>query len=273
MVEKNQHTVGAEVGGSRVPTQYAADLERITQLVESNPGKIVETVSQLLSKVGTDRLADNESFDGGIFSSDLSNFEKRYIKDYEKLGVVCEAIRLLGHRIVLTSGSFDIIHIGHALYLERASMFGDFLVVGVDSDEKIRKKKGEHRPVVEEGERLQMLAHTRSVDVMALKNSEDEKWLLIKTVRPDTLIATEGTYSEVEVKALEDSYVGRVVVLPPQATTSTTARLRRVSIGRASEFENEFLGQLDAASEFLDPEQLTAIRQIAQLSIEKYFGK
>ncbi len=53
---------------------------------------------------------------------------------------------------------------------------------------------------------------------------------LIKTVRPDTLIATEGTYTDEEVSKLEGSDVGRVVVLPPQATTSTTARLRLVQV-------------------------------------------
>ncbi len=60
-------------------------------------------------------------------------------------------MRELGHKVVLTSGTFDIIHIGHAQYIQVASLYGDFLVVGVDSDEKVRAKKGPTRPIVPQG--------------------------------------------------------------------------------------------------------------------------
>ena len=81
----------------------------------------------------------------GLFA-DASNFDLRYVPDYARIGAIVDALRTLGLRVVLTSGSFDIIHEGHSMYLEAARRFGDFLIVGVDSDDKIRDRKGPHRP-------------------------------------------------------------------------------------------------------------------------------
>ena len=92
---------------------------------------------------------------------------------------------------MLTSGSFDLIHLGHVKYLAKAKELGDVLVVGVDSDAKIRARKGEDRPLVPEMERLEMLAHQRPVDLIYLKDEEDERWALIKAVEPDVLVLTE----------------------------------------------------------------------------------
>src|SRR3954454_18423297 len=100
-------------------------------------------------------------------------------------------LRGLGQRIVLTSGSFDLIHLGHVKYLAKAKELGDVLVVGVDSDRKIREGKGEDRPLVPERERLEMLAHQRPVDLIFLKGEEKERWALIKAVEPDLLGLTE----------------------------------------------------------------------------------
>lgn len=160
-----------------------------------------------------------------------SLFEKRFINDKQELGKVIDSLKALGMKITLTSGSFDLLHVGHAKYLERASEYGDILVVGVDSDDKIRARKGPSRPVVGENERLRLLSHIRGVDILSLKEVDEEKWGLIKLVRPDTLIVTAETYTPDEIKKLELSYCKRVVVLEPQATTSTGAQIRRIQIG------------------------------------------
>lgn len=179
------------------------------------------------SVVGTDRKRPK---DDTLFSTD-SVFEKRFINDKDELGSMIESLRTIGMKITLTSGSFDLLHIGHAKYLERASEYGDILVVGVDSDAKIKVRKGESRPVVGENERLKLLSHIRGVDLLTLKEPDEEKWGLIKLVRPDTLIVTAETYSPGEIRELEEKYCGRVVVLEPQATTSTGAQIRRIEIG------------------------------------------
>ncbi len=158
-----------------------------------------------------------------------SNPEARFIRDHATLRAYVEALKTLGMKIVLTSGTFDLIHVGHARYMERAKSYGDVLIVGVDSDAKVKKRKGPTRPIVPEEERVQMLAFLRSVDLITLKHIDDPKWNLIKLVEPDCLIVTAETYEAAELKKLE-KYCGKVVVLAPQATTSTSAQIRRMQI-------------------------------------------
>jgi rfaE bifunctional protein nucleotidyltransferase chain/domain len=160
--------------------------------------------------------------------ADASNFEQRFVEDYAKIATTVNALRTLGFKIVLTSGSFDIIHEGHSMYLEAARQFGDFLIVGLDSDEKIRARKGENRPVVPQMERLRMVTHQRGVGLVTLKHTSHPRWALIKAVRPDVLVATEETYTADEIRELEAGYCGRVEVLERMATVSTSARLRDV---------------------------------------------
>lgn len=162
---------------------------------------------------------------------DASRFELRFIENYDQLSKVSSALKTLGLQVVLTSGSFDIIHEGHSMYLEAARGLGDFLFVGVDSDEKVRRRKGPHRPAVPEGERLRMVTHQRGVGAVTLKKPSHPRWSLIKAVQPDVLVATEETYSEDEIRQLESGYCGRVAVLDRMATVSTSARLRRIQLG------------------------------------------
>lgn len=135
-------------------------------------------------------------------------------------------------KIVLTQGVFDLVHIGHARYFQVAKSYGDFLVVGVDNDEKVRARKGPDRPVVPEGERLEMLTYLNAVDTVVLKQLKDPKWMLIKMVKPDVLIATRDTYTKEEIEQLK-AYCKKVVALDPMATTSTSAKIRRLQIGMA----------------------------------------
>jgi rfaE bifunctional protein nucleotidyltransferase chain/domain len=160
--------------------------------------------------------------------ADASNFDQRFVEDYAKIETTVNALRTLGFKIVLTSGSFDIIHEGHSMYLEAARQFGDFLIVGLDSDEKIRARKGENRPVVPQMERLRMVTHQRGVGLVTLKQTSHPKWALIQAVRPDVLVATEETYTPAEISELEAGHCGRVEVLERMATVSTSARLRDV---------------------------------------------
>lgn len=160
----------------------------------------------------------------------------RYIQEEERLKEVVHAMRTMGAKIVLTNGTFDFIHIGHFLYLEKARKHGDILIVGVDSDQKVKDRKGPDRPIVSEDERVKMLTHVRHVDIVTLKAADAPKWHLIKLVRPDVLIATQETYSDKQLKELKE-FCGEVVVLDPQATTSTTAKLRRLNIGMSNKIK------------------------------------
>lgn len=178
----------------------------------------------------------------GIFGLE-SNFKDRFFNDYKKIKHLVGHFRGLGCKIVLTQGSYDMVHIGHARYLEEAKRHGDFLIVGVDSDEKIKVRKGPERPVVPQEERLEMLTHLRCVDVVMLKQLKDKKWQLIKTVRPDILIATKETYNKTQLKKLK-KYCGKVVVLEPMATTTTSAKIRLLQIKTAKKLENSLTPKL-----------------------------
>ena len=163
--------------------------------------------------------------------------EDRIFTDYGKMAMVVESCKQLGMRIVLTMGAFDLFHEGHARYLEAARGHGDILIVGVDNDEKVKQKKGDRRPLVSEQERMEILCHCRHVDIVFLKKLGDPKWELVRTVQPDTLIATQGTYKPEQTQELEEKYCRKVMVLPPQSATSTTARMRLLLMGTTEEIQ------------------------------------
>ncbi len=179
----------------------------------------------------------------GIFGNE-TNFKDRYISDYKQLGMFVEACKNIGLKIALVSGSWDMLHIGHLKYLEVAKNEGNILIVGIDSDEKITKRKGPNRPIVSESERMQMLAHCRSVDVIVLKKSTDSKLRLLKLVRPDALIISETTKHNKSRLCEMKKYCGKVVLLKPQAKTSTTAKLRKLHINGASQFAGKLSDQI-----------------------------
>lgn len=190
---------------------------------------------------------------GGILQGQKStafsfDFRERIIKDYDKLKDLILHCKGLGLKIVLTQGTFDLIHVGHARYLTEAKKHGDLLIVGVDSDEKVRVRKGPDRPVVPEDERLDMITHLRPVDIAVLKPYKAPKWSLIKLVCPDTLIATKETYTREDLKGLK-KYCGEIVVLNPQATTSTSAKIRLMQIKTAKRMEKALTPRLLKAIE------------------------
>ncbi|HEU4974037.1 MAG TPA: adenylyltransferase/cytidyltransferase family protein [Baekduia sp.] len=164
--------------------------------------------------------------DKGILSRDV-NFEDRMVRSLEDMARTVQHLKGLGLRVVLTSGSFDLIHLGHVKYLARAKELGDVLVVGVDSDAKIRRRKGEDRPLVPQEERLEMLAHQRPVDLIYLKDDEP-RWALIEAVEPDVLVLSEDhSYSEADQHDLLE-HVGRIEVVERQASVTTSERIRQM---------------------------------------------
>jgi D-beta-D-heptose 7-phosphate kinase/D-beta-D-heptose 1-phosphate adenosyltransferase len=163
----------------------------------------------------------------GILSPDV-NFEDRLIPSLEEMTRTVNHLKGLGYPIVLTSGSFDLIHLGHVKYLQKAKELGGVLVVGVDSDAKIRRRKGDDRPMVPEDERLELLAHQRPVDMIYLKGDDEPRWGLIKAVEPDVLVLTEDhSYSDADQRELLE-FVGRIEVLPRQASVTTSERIRQM---------------------------------------------
>ncbi len=128
-------------------------------------------------------LLGSQALSSSLFA-DASNFEQRFVESYDQVKTIVSALKTLRMRVVLTSGSFDIIHEGHSMYLEAARGFGDFLIVGLDSDDKIQARKGPDRPAVPQMERLRMVTHQRGVGLVTLKGVQHPRWALIKAVEP-----------------------------------------------------------------------------------------
>jgi rfaE bifunctional protein nucleotidyltransferase chain/domain len=97
--------------------------------------------------------------------------------------------------IVLVGGCFDILHLGHILFLEKAKEKGEILFVWIEPDETIRQRKGEHRPIHTQQERAQVIAALACVDYVILlphftTNVEYDN--LVKNIKPAIIAATEG---------------------------------------------------------------------------------
>lgn len=170
-----------------------------------------------------------------------TNSDHRFIRDLKTLDVVVRRLKGKGKKIVLTQGVWDLIHEGHAKYLEAAKSYGDVLVVGLDSDELTRLRKGPNRPIVPEKERIQMLTHLRHVDIVTVRDMDHDIGHLIRLVRPDVLVTSSSTADfKSDLKTGKyDEFCKKVVTLPPQATTHTSARIRNLTIEGAEKLADE----------------------------------
>jgi D-beta-D-heptose 7-phosphate kinase/D-beta-D-heptose 1-phosphate adenosyltransferase len=119
------------------------------------------------------------------------------ILEPEGLRTAVEEARVLGERIVMTNGCFDILHEGHVRYLQQARTLGDRLVVAVNDDDSVRRLKGEGRPINRVEERMAVLAGLASVD-WVVPFSEDTPEALICAVKPDLLVKG-GDYRPEEI--------------------------------------------------------------------------
>ena len=89
---------------------------------------------------------------------------------------------------IFVNGTFDILHPGHIQLLNYAKSLGDTLTVGIDSDRRVREKKGPTRPVNSVGDRAYMLQNLKAVDYIVVFDSDEELERCIKTVKPDIMV-------------------------------------------------------------------------------------
>ncbi len=150
------------------------------------------------------------------------------IVDFERIKSIADRFRFEGKVIGFTNGCFDIIHAGHVTYLEKSKNLVDVLIVGLNSDESVRRIKGQKRPINSEVDRAIVLAALQSVDYVVIFE-EDTPLKLIQTIRPDVLIKgadwkNKGVVGGDFVK----SYGGRVEFIDFLEGRSTTGVIERV---------------------------------------------
>ena len=148
---------------------------------------------------------------------------------YDELLNKIEEARSCGKKVGLVQGSWDLFHLGHLLYILKARELCDFLIIAMDSDEKIRKRKGAGRPIIPEKERYDFLVNLGMADYVVIKDVNEKKWGLIRAVKPDVLIAIKENYSEEQINKLNE-ICGEVKILPRQSESSTSDKIRRATI-------------------------------------------
>jgi D-glycero-beta-D-manno-heptose 1-phosphate adenylyltransferase len=131
-------------------------------------------------------------------------------------------------KIVFTNGCFDILHPGHISYLRMARQLGDALIVGINSDQSVKKVKGGLRPILTQEERGQILSGLESVDFITVFD-ESTPHRLILTVLPDVLVkGGDWGLSEIVGREEVEAAGGKVVSLPYEPGHSTTRIIERI---------------------------------------------
>ena len=141
-----------------------------------------------------------------------------------------ETLRGEGKRIVFTNGCFDILHIGHVKYLNRAKELGDILVLALNSDSSVQSLKGPLRPIVPQNERAYIMASLDMVDYVTIFD-EDTPLELIEYIEPDILVKG-GDWSQDTVVGREsvEERGGGVVIIPQFNETSTNLSASTTSV-------------------------------------------
>jgi|TARA_B110000908_G_scaffold140318_1_gene167402 D-beta-D-heptose 7-phosphate kinase/D-beta-D-heptose 1-phosphate adenosyltransferase len=130
-------------------------------------------------------------------------------------------------RTVFTNGCFDILHRGHLEYLYRSSLLGDRLIVGINSDESVRKIKGPTRPINNQEDRkfaLQCLSFVKFVYIF----DDLTPWTLIETLKPD-IVTKGGDYDPKDVVGRD---LAKIVIISTVGEYSTTKLIERICNGK-----------------------------------------
>ncbi len=141
---------------------------------------------------------------------------------------VLKTLRGKGRRIVFTNGCFDILHAGHVHYLSECKKLGDVLVVGINSDDSIKRLKGEKRPILPLEMRAYVLANLKAVDFV-VPFEEDTPLKLIEAIKPDVLVkGGDWDLKNIVGREVVEGYGGRVLTIPFEFDISTTAIVERI---------------------------------------------
>ena len=150
------------------------------------------------------------------------------ILDKERLLVKLTDWKEEDKKIVFTNGCFDLIHLGHIEVIARSADLGDILIIGVNTDNSIKRLKGKNRPIVEEISRAKQLAALEFVDAVVFFD-QDTPMDLIKMINPN-VITKGGDYNTDQVigNDIVTQNNGEVVIIPLTQGYSTTSILEKI---------------------------------------------
>jgi rfaE bifunctional protein nucleotidyltransferase chain/domain len=150
------------------------------------------------------------------------------ITSLEKLRKKIPQLKAAGKKIVFTNGCFDILHYGHVQYLENAKKAGDILIVAVNSDASVNAIKGKHRPIVNEKDRMRVVAGLESVNYVVLFK-ENTPLKIITAIRPDVLVkGADWSKDKIVGADFVTGHGGRVTVIKLAKGRSTSNLIKKI---------------------------------------------
>ena len=178
----------------------------------------------VVSKVGTYPVHRNELLEDIINEERKHGFGYRPLSQ-DELTALSKSWHDCGEKIVFTNGCFDLLHVGHVTYLEKAAHLGRRLIVGLNTDASVRRLKGDSRPLTHELDRARVLAALSCVDAVVLFD-EDTPAELIRKIKPDVLVKG-GDYKPEDVVGKEDA--GEVKIIDFEEGYSTTGIIETIA--------------------------------------------
>lgn len=148
------------------------------------------------------------------------------IKSQTELQVIIAKLKTEGKKIVLVKGVFDLVHVGHLTYLQHAKMLGDVLLVAINTDKAVRKRKGEPRPIFAHRDRMKLIAAFECVDYVTWYE-ELTPVELIKTLRPDPFVTSHTSYLNARELAEIRKYT-EVIIRSKEGNASTTELVKMI---------------------------------------------
>ena len=146
----------------------------------------------------------------------------------EEAVILAKTWRAAGEKVVFTNGCFDLLHVGHVTYLEKAAQLGKHLIVGLNSDASVTRLKGAPRPLVSENDRARVLSALGCVDAVVLF-PEDTPAAIIAEIKPDVLVKG-GDYKVEDVVGREDAKEVRIIDFEEgYSTTNVVERIAKLA--------------------------------------------
>ncbi len=159
------------------------------------------------------------------------NPREKIITRHDLIGFTAEWKRHI-KTVVFTNGCFDILHLGHIDYLSKAAALGDILIIGLNSDDSVRRIKGPLRPLQDETSRAMILASLQFVDVVVLFN-EDTPYQLIAEIVPDFLVkGSDYKAEDIVGYDIVSGSGGKVITIDFLPGYSTSAIVQKLSGGK-----------------------------------------
>ncbi len=192
-------------------------------LISNIAGGIVVSKSGIATASMTEIINELEKEDN-IYLKD------KKLKTLEQIKIISQDLKNDNKKIVFTNGCFDIIHSGHIKYLELAANLGDVLIVAINSDNSVKRIKGNNRPINTVDDRVEVLSALAFIDYIIIFD-EDTPYKLIEKIKPDILVKG-GDYKPENIVGADivKQYNGEVIALPFLKGKSSTKIIEKASL-------------------------------------------